>query len=227
MTTATYPAEFFHKVAHWEGSHTSYTWQRNGELEIIGETAQFYVLGRGTEKGGKIKKTNVSFLEPYLNLAQDAYVVTTLEEYQASQTGDLFAAAGVVEAAPLCPKCHKPRLAALDGWHSCFTCGTDALAATVNNPKPEVSPLDGRKTRQKFYQVTILTAGGWAHLPTFKGTLPECCSWTAGHVPELASYQKIFRGIKEAGGMWSSCYNLGACTPVVVIFASLDAVKLA
>jgi hypothetical protein len=60
-----YPAEFREKRGCWEGTHTSYVWQKNHPEElIIRETSAFYVLKRGTAKERRVKKQNIVF-PPY------------------------------------------------------------------------------------------------------------------------------------------------------------------
>jgi hypothetical protein len=93
-----------------------------------------------------------------------------------------------------------------------------------------VSAPDGRKTRQAQYHVTVLTAGGWQLFTGgFDGTLPECHAWLAARVDGCAAYLKIYRAIKETGGVWSSAYVSAyhdeKPQPVVVMIASKQSIE--
>jgi hypothetical protein len=102
---------------------------------------------------------------------------------------------------------------------------TPAERAVPANLQPAA---DKRKTRQKLYKAQILTAGGWELITGgFSGTLPDCRTWLASHVPACAEYLTIYRGVKNSGGLWSAAYSGPACSPVFVLISSEEARQLA
>jgi hypothetical protein len=105
--------------------------------------------------------------------------------------------------------------------------GFDAEDFKTLKPAPS-SANDKRKQKGLQYKASILTAGGW-ELKTggFTGSLPDVVAWVTEHVPTCAPYLKIYRGLKETGGMWSACYPTEAMQPVAVIISSVQAIQLA
>jgi asparagine synthetase A len=66
MTTeSNYPSKFKYKQSHFEGTHTSYTWQTsNPDDKIIGETKSFYVIDWNWSKTPKkVKKENIEIVK--------------------------------------------------------------------------------------------------------------------------------------------------------------------
>jgi hypothetical protein len=85
-TADDYPTAFEWKESFWEGTHTSYIWQKNGPALIVGETAAYYLVrfssgyvGMPLREARRVKKTGIRFPVSVAAAAAEAPAETPVE----------------------------------------------------------------------------------------------------------------------------------------------------